>query len=148
MLTRLQDYFRDVTREDLLELLPAYPDLATDPAFLVPPLGRPHDARPLEAGGFGAAPEAAGGRSQSQGGADNPGQVDRANYSHAVLWAASQDHCRCPLVSTIPRSVLHINFHKGAADFRMLFWQTPGPHIPSGLLDFEEMVSKVFSLYW
>ena len=36
----MQDYFRDVTREDLQELLPQYPDPLQDPALLVPPLGR------------------------------------------------------------------------------------------------------------
>ncbi len=61
-----QDYFRDVTREDLLELLPAFPDPAVDPAFLVPPLGRPLDAPPLEGGGFGSAPEASAGRNNLQ----------------------------------------------------------------------------------
>lgn len=88
----LQDYFRDVTREDLLELLPAYPDSSSDPAFLVPPLGRPHDAPPLEAGSFGAAPDAAGGRSQSEGGPngiDSSGQV--RFRSHDVLWAVSKE---------------------------------------------------------
>jgi hypothetical protein len=62
----LQDYFRDITREDLLELLPAYPDPSQDPAFLVPLLGRPHDAPAPEAGGFGSAPDSAAGRSQAQ----------------------------------------------------------------------------------
>ena len=62
----LQDYFRDITREDLLELLPAYPDPSLDPAFLVPLLGRPHDAPAPEAGGFGSAPDSAAGRSQAQ----------------------------------------------------------------------------------
>lgn len=62
----LQDYFRDITREDLLELLPAYHDPSQDPAFLVPLLGRPHDAPVPEAGGFGSAPDSAAGRSQAQ----------------------------------------------------------------------------------
>ena len=63
---RPQDYFRDITREDLLELLPAYADPSQDPAFLVPLLGRPHDAPAPEAGGFGSAPDSAAGRSQAQ----------------------------------------------------------------------------------
>ena len=35
-----QDYFRDVTRDDVRELLPAHADALADPAFLIPPLGR------------------------------------------------------------------------------------------------------------
>jgi hypothetical protein len=66
VLQRLQDYFRDITREDLLELLPAYADPSQDPAFLVPLLGRPHAAPAPEAGGFGSAPDSAAGRSQAQ----------------------------------------------------------------------------------
>ena len=38
--TNWQDYFRDVTREDVRELLPAHSDPLADPAFLIPPLGR------------------------------------------------------------------------------------------------------------
>lgn len=36
----MNDYFRDITAEDLEELVPAYPDPEHDPAFQVPPLGR------------------------------------------------------------------------------------------------------------
>ncbi len=36
----MQDYFRDVTRDDVRELLPAHTDPLADPALLVPPLGR------------------------------------------------------------------------------------------------------------
>lgn len=36
----LQDYFRDVTRDDIRQLLPRNADGLADPAFLLPPLGR------------------------------------------------------------------------------------------------------------
>lgn len=40
VIARRQDYFRDVSRDDVRELLPAHADALADPAFLIPPLGR------------------------------------------------------------------------------------------------------------
>lgn len=37
-----QGYFRDVTKEDLADILPSFANPLEDPIFLIPPMGRPY----------------------------------------------------------------------------------------------------------
>ena len=38
----LQGWFRDVTREDIADVLPGFPNPLADPVYCIPPLGRLH----------------------------------------------------------------------------------------------------------
>lgn len=98
----LQDVFRDVTREDLLLLLPRAMDPADDPSFRVSPLGRaPPDELP------DAAPALTLGRSRgaSQAAAAGGGGGDASARTPAASLAAVFEEVLQPLTVNISKTI-------------------------------------------